>query len=189
MGDKRQKHYQNHVKPGQTGFFTTTVLDFARAFHRPEMREEMTRSLVIDLIESQTKLRAFVVMPHHLHFLVTLPETLDGAHLMNKIKRNSAKRMLSLMTSPELRQLNMQRALNDRAFWKSSYRSLEILTSAVLQQKIDYIHANPVRAELCEDCVGFRWSSAWMWQEERFVGEDYVLRLETIAAEFGLGGW
>ncbi len=40
------------VEPGETGFFTTTVLNFVRAFDRREMKEEMVRSLLQDLHET-----------------------------------------------------------------------------------------------------------------------------------------
>ena len=43
---------------------------------------------------------------------------------------------------------------------------------------------NPVRDNLCEDALDYRWSSAAFWQDERYVGEDYVLDLKALIAEF-----
>jgi putative transposase len=182
--EKRAKHYQNQVQPGQIGFYTSTVLDFVRAFERPEMKEEMTRSLLRDLHESGSKLHAFVIMPHHIHFVSRNSEEHDASSLMNKIKRNSAKRILPQLTPEEHRKFDIQRGLNRRAFWRPSFRSLPILTAAVLQQKIDYVHFNPVRAELCAAAIEYRWSSARLWEEERFVADEYVLDLETVIEEF-----
>ncbi len=90
--EERQKRYLNRVQPGQTGFFTTTVLDFVRAFDRREMKEEMVRSLLQDLHETGSKLRAFVIMPHHIHFVAILPEDSERQtpHEQNQAERSDA---------------------------------------------------------------------------------------------------
>jgi hypothetical protein len=56
--EKRQKRYVNRVQPSETGFFTTTVLDFVRAFERPERKDQMVRPLLRDFAETGSKLRA-----------------------------------------------------------------------------------------------------------------------------------
>jgi REP element-mobilizing transposase RayT len=182
--ENRQKRYINRVQPGQTGFFTTTVLDFARAFDRPEVKDEMVRSLLRDLNETGSKLRAFAVMPHHIHFVATLSQEYDGRRLMNKVKRNSAKRILQMLTPMEHGKLDRQRGLNRRAFWKASFRSLPLVSGSMLEQKVDYIHANPVRGKLCEDERTYRWCSAPFWQDERYIGKDYVLDLNSLIEAF-----
>ncbi|HSI73432.1 MAG TPA: transposase [Fimbriimonas sp.] len=179
-----RKHYENRVQPGQIGFYTSTVLDFVRAFERPEMKEEMVRCLLRDLYESGSLLHAFVVMPHHIHFVARNSEEYDCARLMNKIKRNSAKRLLGQLNDIEHSKFDMQRGLNGRKFWRASYRSLPLFTGAVIQQKIDYVHFNPVKGGLCDAAVDYRWSSAWLWERDEFVAEGYVLNLERVIEEF-----
>ncbi len=89
--EERQKRYINRVQPGQTGFFTTTVLDFVRAFERPEMKDMMVRSLLQDLHETGSNLRAFVIMPHHIHFVAILPEDSErqASHEQNQAERSN----------------------------------------------------------------------------------------------------
>ncbi len=183
----RRRHYQNRVGPDKVGFFTSTVLDFAHALRRPEVKEAMIGSLLADLHAKGARLHGFVVMSNHLHFVACTPPAMDGSHLMQVIKRNSAKRILSLLHEEEAVALSQQQGLNRRSFWKASFRSLVLRSGDTIQQKLDYMHANPVRAGLCEHPEDYRWSSARLWLQERFVGDDYVLNLPEVLAEFHVG--
>ncbi len=58
----------------------------------------------------------------------------------------------------------------------------------MVEQKVNYVHANPVRNGLCEDASAYRWSSAQFWQDERYVGEDFVLDLKSLIEEFASAG-
>ncbi len=58
----------------------------------------------------------------------------------------------------------------------------------MVEQKVNYTHANPVPAQLCEDAVAYRWSSARFWQDEWYVGEDFMLDLKTLREEFASAG-
>jgi putative transposase len=182
--EARQRHYKNRVGPSQLGFFTFTALDFAHHFRRPEMREEMTRSFLEDVASKHARLHAFVVMTHHVHFVARMPLDMDGSRFVQCAKRNSAKRMMPMLSESEVKALSQQTGLNRRTFWKRGFRSLPILNHRVLAQKVDYIHANPVRAELCESAIDYRWSSAWLWEEERFAGEEYELDVFAVLEEF-----
>jgi hypothetical protein len=49
-----------------------------------------------------------------------------------------------------------------------SFRGLTVLRKDVFNQKVNYIHSNPVRAGLCERPEEYRWSSCWMYCKEKF---------------------
>lgn len=68
------KHYRNSAQPGATLFITTTVLDFVHAFRREEMRDAMGYHLARDCKLAAVALHGFVVMPHHVHLVLRLPE-------------------------------------------------------------------------------------------------------------------
>jgi hypothetical protein len=71
--------------------------------------------------------------------------------------------------SPELIQkLSIQKGLNKRAMWKAGFRSITIINSKMFNQKVKYIHMNPVRAGLCEIPEDYRWSNCWMYCAEKF---------------------
>ena len=52
--------------------------------------------------------------------------------------------------------------VNDRNynFWKRRALSIELRTDKVFQQKLDYIHLNPVKAGFCKLAEEYKYSSA-----------------------------
>src|SRR5438132_1606291 len=118
MSEPRRRHYENRVEPGQLGFFTFTCLDFAHLFKRPELRDEMEISMLEDMVKHGVRLHAFVVMTHHVHLVARMPEGMTGSRFVQIVKRNSAKRILPLLSSQERAQLRDQTGLNGRSFWK-----------------------------------------------------------------------
>lgn len=56
-------------------------------------------------------------------------------------------------------------------FWIQDDGAEEIFTSKFFQQKLDYIHYNPVRAEIVLDPIHYAWSSARLTENDdyRFI--------------------
>ena len=50
-------------------------------------------------------------------------------------------------------------------FWQRDSLSIELFTPAVLLQKLNYIHLNPVRAGLCKFAVDYYFSSAIYYEK------------------------
>lgn len=176
------RHFKNVGTGREWVFVTTTCLDFVRAFDKPAIRDLMAASLIEDLRHYGATLHAFVIMPHHIHFLAEVPAGRTIAWLMNRVKSNSARRVLPLLSPETLAQFDHQRGLNGRSFWQRSFRSFVIDTKFGLWQKIGYIHENPVRAGLASSPVEYRWSSALLFEMGlwREVGGLCVL-----SSEFG----
>lgn len=55
-------------------------------------------------------------------------------------------------------------------FWRPKYYSFEIYSTEKLEEKLNYMHLNPVRAGLVEEAVEYRWSSARWYGDRRTVG-------------------
>ena len=77
--------------------------------------------------------------------------------------------------------------LNGHSFWQRSFRSFVLTSEDGFLQKARYIHDNPVRAGLVESALGYRWSSAKLDEEGRWleVGGLMVEALEYAE----LGRW
>ena len=50
------------------------------------------------------------------------------------------------------------------SLWEHHSNSFEIKTDAVMMQKVNYIHQNPVEEGLCERPEDHRWSSVRFWR-------------------------
>ena len=178
------KHYVNFKTPGRSTFFTSTILDFVAVFANPSNADLMAGSLLEDLRYYGAELWAFVVMGHHIHLLATPREDMTASTLMERIKGNSARRIIPELSDHLLEQLSIQRGLNKRSMWKVSFRSIAMTGSRMFAQKANYIHMNPVRAGLCARPEDYRWSSCWMYHQERFDWDRGILIDEELIAHF-----
>jgi putative transposase len=154
------RHYRNSDQCGQTMFITTTVLDFVHAFHREDVRDAMVFGIAQECRLARAALYAYVVMPHHVHLLVRMHETMNVRQFMNVFKRESSRAIVRLLSEGELEQFEQQRGLNGNTFWQRSFRSIVVEGEQMFWQKTGYIHANPVEAEYAERPEDYRWSSA-----------------------------
>ena len=181
--DGRPHRYINTKQPGAIVFVTTTCLDFARAFQRSEMRERAVISILRDSQRYGTNLHAFVVMTHHIHLLVKCADNRNVSWLMQRMKSNLAKLALPWLDDFERSELATQSGLNQRSFWKPSFRALSVDSEHVFGQKVRYIHENPVRAKLAERPDDYRWSSSRLWNSGLWH-DEYGLDLDRVLEEF-----
>ena len=106
----------------------------------------------------------FVVMPDHAHAIVWFPITgvlsrfmhgwnrKSGFHIRNWYRREAARYFEGFGEGD--------------CFWQPKYYSFEIYERAKLEEKLQYMHDNPVRARLVEHATDWKWSSA-RWYEWR----------------------
>lgn len=153
------KRWINSKEPGQTSFVTTTCLDFAHLFARPEMKSRVAINIFSECLRHEAKIRAFVVMSNHVHLIAVPPETKTISFLVQQIKRSSAHCLGPLLHDTEQQQLSMQQGLNHHQFWQKSFRGNPLVSESIILQKIAYINANPVRAGLVEHPDDYLWSS------------------------------
>jgi REP-associated tyrosine transposase len=55
-------------------------------------------------------------------------------------------------------------------FWQPKYHSFEIYGNAKLEEKIQCVHSNPVRAGLVKQATDWKWSSARWYEWRKSVG-------------------
>ena len=140
------------------------------------MKTHMALSLLRDCEYYEASLHAFVIMSHHIHFLVTPQPNETISNLMRNVKRRSANLLSPCLNDFERSQLDAQCGLNQHEFWKEGFRGNPMLTSNVFQQKANYIHQNPVRAGLTEQAELYPWNSAMMYIRG-FAVAEYLLDL------------
>lgn len=84
----------------------------------------------------------YVVMPTHVHLLLSEPEQAKLATAMQVIKqRFSRTRVL------------------DEEVWERRYYDFNVFTPEKLHEKLEYIHMNPVHAGLARTPADWAWSS------------------------------
>jgi len=110
----------------------------------------------------------FVIMPDHVHALVWFPTTGRLSGFMHSWKRKSSFQIRTWYRS-EAHPYFTEMGEGDR-FWQPKYYSFEIYERAKLEEKLRYVHENPVRAGLVGRTTDWKWSSARWYEWSRPVG-------------------
>lgn len=92
-------------------------------------------------------LHAYVVMPDHIHLVLTPPVGLRVGRIMQLVKVRFANRF--------------NRATGGSgSLWQERYHERALRSEKALRAAVEYVHHNPVVAGLCESAEDYRWSSA-----------------------------
>jgi REP element-mobilizing transposase RayT len=93
----------------------------------------------------------YVVMPEHIHLLLTEPEVGTPSTVMQVLKQRTARALL-----PKRKRSNpRQRTLfgdepQRRAFWQARFCDFNVWTTKKRVEKLRYMHRNPVKRGLVE---------------------------------------
>jgi REP-associated tyrosine transposase len=110
----------------------------------------------------------FVIMPDHVHALVWFPEIQQISKFMNKWKDQTSYQLKELFKYEYPKYWSQ---IDDSdPIWQARYYGLNIWSRKKIEEKLDYMHLNPVRAGLVEQTCDWLWSSARWYQEKRSVG-------------------
>jgi len=174
---------KSHTAEQQIYFWTATINQWQNLLVEDDFKQVIISSLQ-NLSERQLiTIYAFVIMPNHLHLIWRLDapngrESAKGSFL--KFTAHEFKRRLK--ASGNLEHYKVNAANKQYEFWKRDSLGIAIWSRNVAQQKLDYIHANPVTGKwlLAKDDISYRWSSARFYE----FGEDEFGFLKNLFWEF-----
>ncbi len=127
---------------------------------------------------------AYVFMPDHIHLMTDSPK--PPSEVLRYIKGIISRRVIDYLKEKgyEKSLQKLQQAEQKRGY-RYSLRQHEtnvfpLLSENVFMQKVNYIHLNPVRAEIVNDMFDYRWSSARIWQNRRSETEPLQINNDKI---------
>ena len=128
---------------------------------------------------------AWVIMPEHIHLLLQPAPESRISDILWRIKRRVTHRALQHLTAADpsfIEERMMDRQPSGRTarrFWqRGGGYDRNIWTVSELREKIEYIHANPVRRGLVAHPREWQWSSWRAWDEG--VDEPMVIDRESF---------
>ena len=146
-------------------FYTDTIANFKHLLHDDNIKLIIIQSLRYLVEQKIIKVYGYVIMPNHLHLIWThlkLNGKESPAGSFTKFTAHQIKKYLQQNSPQQLDEYVSNK--NDRSyqFWKRDPLAIILSTIKILEQKLDYIHENPVKekwalAHLPEE---YRWSSA-----------------------------
>ena len=144
-------------------FYTATILNWQSLLSSDKYKDIILESPQYCVKENKVKVYAFVIMSNHIHLVWKPLHSVTKAKLQHHFMTFTAQKIKEdlKLTNPLLLETFKVDA-KDRTYqlWKRNALSVGLFTAKVLQQKIDYVHANPVKAGLCLHPEDYHYSSA-----------------------------
>ena len=165
------KRLNRQGREGVLHYFTINVRDGAHAFAQDAYARAAATVLRAQCNRYPARLIAYVVMPTHLHGIAN-PRDGDIEHFLSTFKP-AVTRMVEAIA----RESKQQRVLDwlilpdgHRQLWQESKHNFHLWSERLIWQKINYMHANPIRAGLAPTMADYLYSSyRAMYEVEREV--------------------
>ncbi len=143
-----------------------------RLFTRLEYEHKSCASYLIYSVHAP-----YVILENHCHLVV---QSKSLGHDISRLKSYTAKQLIIYLHDNNVKQILDQLAFykkahkTDRAyqFWQEGIHPEWIQNDEMMQQKIDYIHNNPVKRGYVDKAIHWRYSSA-----RNYMGQDGLLEI------------
>ena len=153
------------LEPDKPHFLTCTVVEWLPVFTRPNSVRIILDSWSHQRANDGLRLFGYVILENHLHFVAQAPR-LDKR--LSSFKSFTAGRLIELLetrrTDRLLGRLRLAKQAHKRdreyQFWQEGSHAELICSEPVMQQKLDYIHQNPVQRGYVDLPEHWRSSSA-----------------------------
>jgi len=132
---------------------------------RPSLRTARSRDRFLSVLEQTRKryrfvLVGYVVMPEHIHLLLSEPEVGTPSTVMQVLKQRTARALLPKKKPGDPRQSNLFGKIPERTpFWQTRFYDFNVRTEKKRVEKLRYMHHNPVKRGLVAEPEDWRWSS------------------------------
>jgi REP element-mobilizing transposase RayT len=121
---------------------------YGKCFLRNEEIAERVQNSLLFFDTVRYKLLAWVIMPNHIHFLLTPNENHSLSEIIHSIKSYTSQKANKILR-------------RKGKFWEEDYFDRYIRNYEHFEQTVAYIENNPVKARLCEKASDWKFSSAY----------------------------
>lgn len=134
---------QRHI-----AFFTATILEWKHLLKPDKYKDIILNSLRFLVVNKRIKVYGFVIMPNHIHLLWKMEEPHKREDVQRDFLKYTAQQMKFDLVKHHPAVLEKFRVgAKDRQYqlWERNPLSVYCYSTAVTEQKLDYIHNNPVQ--------------------------------------------
>jgi len=167
-------------------FITPTIVEWIDLFTRKEYCELILDSLKFCQQKKGLVIHAWCIMPSHLHLIVSKQgdETLSG--IIRDFKKFASKAIIQEINSINesrrpwlLKEFKIAgthiKRIKKYKVWQDGNHPVELDTNKMLDQRLDYLHNNPVEQGIVFRAEDYCYSSA-----VDYIGETGLLKIEKI---------
>ncbi len=169
-------------------FITPTVIKWLDVFTRLNHREVIVESLNFCVDKKGLNVHAWCLMSSHLHLIASARESFALSDILRDFKKFTADTIITqIKEEPESRREMLltefeNAGLSDKRitkykFWQESNHAIELDSwkPEIIDQKLNYIHYNPVEVGLVSRPEDYLYSSA-----RDYAGENGLVKVVLI---------
>ncbi len=149
-------------------FITITCLEWKHILKEDRFKDIIIDSLSFLCRAKRINLYSFVIMSNHFHLIWQM----IGDHKREEVQRDFLKytgqqilKHLRNENSELQKELLVQAKDRKYQVWQRNSLGVPLWSPGVFNQKLEYIHYNPVKAGLCKHPEDYRYSSACFYEK------------------------
>lgn len=158
------RKYKFHNESG-VYFVTFATHKWVDVFTRNEYKDILIENLNFCQENKGLELFAWCIMTNHVHIIARAKEGFTLPDFLRDFKKYTAKAIIKAIKENQRESrkewlLEMFKTENGNRFWRGDNKPIEIWSNYVFDQKLNYIHNNPVEAGLVFKAEDYVYSSA-----------------------------
>ena len=162
-------------------FYTATILQWKNLLKPEKIKMILIESLQYLVYENRVILYGYVIMDNHIHLLWSPTKLYSLKHTQlcfMKFTTQKIKRNLEINYPKYLQKFRVDSKDRTYQFWQRNPFCIDLYDYKIMVEKLNYIHANPVKENLCNKLVDYKFSSAKFYEE---LGDEFnfLTRLDS----------
>jgi len=164
-------------------FLTFSTVEWIDVFASKKYRDIVVESLAYCIAEKGLELYSWVIMSNHIHLVARAKGSYKMTAILRDMKKFTSKQILQeIQEGSESRRSWLLQVMKQSAkenskkqnyqLWRNDNHPIVLYSNAVIEQKINYIHQNPVVSGLVFHPEDYVYSSA-----RDYSGEEGLLPL------------
>lgn len=153
-------------------FVTFAVVEWVDVFTRNMYKDVVVESLQYCQKQKGLLLYAWCIMTNHIHLIISSLDGFKQEDILRDLKKHTSKQLVEMIheNAQESRKNWMLWLFSEAGkknsnnknyqFWQQDNHPIELSTNNLMDQKLEYIHNNPVEAGIVDRPESYLYSSA-----------------------------
>lgn len=167
-------------------FVTCTVVFWIDLFIRKDYKHILVKALEYFQTKRGLNIHAYCIMPSHIHLIISSQAEESLSVILRDFKKLTNRRLIGeIGVINESRREWLLRAfkragkdlrrISGYKLWQDGNHPIELSSNEMIQQKLDYIHQNPVVEEIVDEPEYYWYSSA-----RNYAGNKGLLSIDLL---------
>ena len=168
-------------------FVTFATVQWIDVLTRPEYKDIVIESMEYCQNNKGLIVYAYVIMSNHIHLIISAKEGYKLSDILRDLKKYTSKKIINEIENNDRESRKKwilwlffssgKRNSNNERYqvWQQDNRPIELSDNNMIDQRLDYVHNNPVRAGIVFESYAYKYSSAI-----DYCGDKGIMKIKFI---------